>query len=595
MIHTIKNIKWVIASSLICILIGVLTFFTFINQSFIELNSFNLQALLFADAALLILFFALIFREIYKILKERSKGKLGSETGLRYIVFFASTTLVPSILIAIFSLFLFNVVIQKYFDKKIKSVVNNSAEVAKNYVNEIRNSIEADILLMVLDINSKSGLYYDNPKNFLSILASQRLLRRLDEVHLLDSAGNIIMSNIIDATLNFVPPPEEAFNISLTGRPVRITDPTTNRTSALVKLDNFIDTYLYIVKFMDPKVIAYIQQTDQAVSFYYSVQDRKTGIKITFAIIYVLIVSLLLFLSVIIAINFASRLTLPIVNLIGASEKISAGDLNAKVPKIETDKEFEKLNENFNLMIEKLKKQQDKLLMTERHSAWENVARKLAHEIKNPLTPIQLSIDRIKEKYLNKVSDDSENFSNYLNTIGKQIKDIEYLVTEFSDFARMPKPVLKKINLNQIVSRTLNLHELSETNIEFKLSKINSSNYIKGDEEQFNRMFLNLIKNSIESIHNKMSKIVDFKGKINIDIRGDRDYIYVTIIDNGVGFDHVDKEKMLTPYFTTKKNGTGLGLAVVNKIINDHNSLILFNSINNGARVDITIPKYYDE
>ena len=595
MIHTIKNIKWVIASSLICILIGVLTFFTFINQSFIELNSFNLQALLFADAALLILFFALIFREIYKILKERSKGKLGSETGLRYIVFFASTTLVPSILIAIFSLFLFNVVIQKYFDKKIKSVVNNSAEVAKNYVNEIRNSIEADILLMVLDINSKSGLYYDNPKNFLSILASQRLLRRLDEVHLLDSAGNIIMSNIIDATLNFVPPPEEAFNISLTGRPVRITDPTTNRTSALVKLDNFIDTYLYIVKFMDPKVIAYIQQTDQAVSFYYSVQDRKTGIKITFAIIYILIVSLLLFLSVIIAINFASRLTRPIINLIGASEKISAGNLNAKVPKIETDKEFEKLNENFNLMIEKLKKQQDKLLMTERHSAWENVARKLAHEIKNPLTPIQLSIDRIKEKYLNKVSDDSENFSNYLNTIGKQIKDIEYLVTEFSDFARMPKPVLKKINLNQIVSRTLNLHELSETNIEFKLSKINSSNYIKGDEEQFNRMFLNLIKNSIESIHNKMSKIVDFKGKINIDIRGDRDYIYVTIIDNGVGFDHVDKEKMLTPYFTTKKNGTGLGLAVVNKIINDHNSLILFNSINNGARVDITIPKYYDE
>ena len=595
MIHTIKNIKWVIASSLICILIGVLTFFTFINQSFIELNSFNLQALLFADAALLILFFSLIFREIYKILKERSKGKLGSETGLRYIVFFASTTLVPSILIAIFSLFLFNVVIQKYFDKKIKSVVNNSAEVAKNYVNEIRNSIEADILLMVLDINSKSGLYYDNPKNFLSILASQRLLRRLDEVHLLDSAGNIIMSNIIDATLNFVPPPEEAFNISLTGRPVRITDPTTNRTSALVKLDNFIDTYLYIVKFMDPKVIAYIQQTDQAVSFYYSVQDRKTGIKITFAIIYILIVSLLLFLSVIIAINFASRLTRPIINLIGASEKISAGNLNAKVPKIETDKEFEKLNENFNLMIEKLKKQQNKLLMTERHSAWENVARKLAHEIKNPLTPIQLSIDRIKEKYLNKVSDDSENFSNYLNTIGKQIKDIEYLVTEFSDFARMPKPVLKKINLNQIVSRTLNLHELSETNIEFKLSKINSSNYIKGDEEQFNRMFLNLIKNSIESIHNKMSKIVDFKGKINIDIRGDRDYIYVTIIDNGVGFDHVDKEKMLTPYFTTKKNGTGLGLAVVNKIINDHNSLILFNSINNGARVDITIPKYYDE
>ena len=469
MIHTIKNIKWVIATSLVCLLLGVLTFFTFINQSFIELNNFNLQILLVADSALLILFFVFIFRETYRTLKERRKGKLGSETTLKYIVFFSTTTLLPSILIAIFSLFLFNVVLQKYFEKQIKSVVNNSAEIAINYVNETRNSIEADILLMVLDINRKSGLYYDNPQSFLNVLIYQRLLRRLDEVHLLDSAGNIIMSNKRDVTLDFVPPPEEAFIISLNGKPVRITDPDANRTSALVKLDNFIDTYLYIVKFMDPKIIAYLKQTNQAVSFYYSVQDRKTGIKITFGIIYVLIVSLLLFISVIIAINFASRLTRPIVNLIGASEKISKGNLNAKVPKIETDKEFEKLNENFNSMIDKLKKQQDILLMSERHSAWENVARKLAHEIKNPLTPIQLSIDRIREKYLDKVGADNNNFSNYLTTMTKQIKAIEYLVTEFSDFARMPKPIFMKINLNKIISQVLNLYELPEPDIKFIL------------------------------------------------------------------------------------------------------------------------------
>ena len=595
MIHTIKNIKWVIATSLVCLLLGVLTFFTFINQSFIELNNFNLQILLVADSALLILFFVFIFREIYRALKERRKGKLGSETSLKYIVFFSTTTLLPSILIAIFSLFLFNVVLQKYFEKQIKSVVNNSAEIAINYVNETRNSIEADILLMVLDINRKSGLYYDNPQSFLNVLIYQRLLRRLDEVHLLDSAGNIIMSNKRDVTLDFVPPPEEAFIISLNGKPVRITDPDANRTSALVKLDNFIDTYLYIVKFMDPKIIAYLKQTNQAVSFYYSVQDRKTGIKITFGIIYVLIVSLLLFISVIIAINFASRLTRPIVNLIGASEKISKGDLNAKVPKIETDKEFEKLNENFNSMIDKLKKQQDILLMSERHSAWENVARKLAHEIKNPLTPIQLSIDRIREKYLDKVGADNNNFSNYLTTMTKQIKAIEYLVTEFSDFARMPKPILKKINLNKIISQTLNLYELSEPDIKFILSKIKTSNYIEADAEQLNRVFLNLIKNSIESIHEKRSKNVDFKGNINIDIKDDSDYIYVTVEDNGLGFGHVNKTKMITPYFTTKKNGTGLGLAVVSKIISDHNSVILFNSIDSGAKVEITIPKYDGE
>jgi len=593
MIHIIKNYKWVIATSLICISFGLLTFFTFINKSIVELNDFNLQILLIADSALLIIFFSLIIYETYKILNERKKGKLGSETSLKYITFFSTTTLLPSVLIALFSLLLFNATLQKYFDYKIKSVVNNSSEIAKNHVEQTRNSIEADILLMLFDVNNKSNLFYENPKKFSNVLLSQRLLRRLDEVHLLDSSGNIIMSSIVDSSLDFVAPPEEAFVRSLNGKPIRIIDTRTNRTSALVKLSSFIDTYLYIVKFLDPKMISYLKQTSEAVSFYYSVQERKTGIKITFAFIYLLVVSLLLFFAIIISINFASKLTLPIINLITASEKISSGDLNAKVEQIELDSEFKKLNENFNSMIDKLKKQQDILLMSERHSAWETVARKLAHEIKNPLTPIQLSIDRIKEKYLDKLEKNDSNFSNYLNTIAKQIKDIEHLVNEFSDFARMPKPALNKLNLNDVISRSLTLHKLSENDIKFNSLNNNKFEFVKGDEEQLNRVFINLIKNSIESINEKKSKNVDFKGKIDIEIKEDSDYIYVTIIDNGIGFDLVDKNKMLTPYFTTKKKGTGLGLAIVTKVISDHKSTIVFNSIKNGAKVEITLPKYY--
>jgi len=594
MIHIIKNYKWVIATSLISIIFGLLTFFTFINQSFIALNDLNFQILLIADIILLILFFSLIIYETYKILRQRRKDKIGSKTALRYVLFFSTTTLLPSVLIAIFSLALFNVGLQRYFDKEIKSVVNNSAEVAKNYVDQTRNSIEADILLMVLDVNNQSTMFYENPKRFSQLLASQRLLRRLDEVHLLDSAGNIITSNVIDPTIEFVPPPEEAFTRSLDGKPIRIIDSRTNRTSALVKMNNFIDTYLYIVKFMDPKLINYLRETGEAVSFYYSIQESKTGIKITFAIIYLLIVSLLLFLSIIISINFAARLTLPIINLIGASEKISSGDLSAKVPLIETDTEFQNLNKNFNSMIDKLKKQQEKLLSAERHEAWASVARKLAHEIKNPLTPIQLSIDLIRQKYLNKIEEKDKNFSNYLNTITKQIKDIEHLVNEFSDFARMPKPILKKVELSNLASRSFNLLKPSESNISFIFESKNSNNFINGDAEQLNRVFINLIKNSIESINEKKTKNVVFKGKIKVDIKDDSDYIYVTIEDNGTGFDEIDKAKMLTPYYTTKKKGTGLGLAIVTKIINDHNSTILFNSIKDGAKVEIIMPKYYD-
>jgi len=220
MIHTTKNIKWIILASLLSISLSVLTFFTFINQGFIKLDSDNLQILLFADLFVLVLFFALIFYKTFKILKDKKKGIIGSETSFKYLTFFSITTLIPSVLIAIFSLFLFNVVIQKYFEKKIKSIVNNSSVVARNYVDQTRSSIKSDILLMALDVNRKSSLYYDNPKSFLGILISQRLLRRVDEVYLLDSAGNILMSNIINTSSNFFSPSDEAFVKSLDGKPV---------------------------------------------------------------------------------------------------------------------------------------------------------------------------------------------------------------------------------------------------------------------------------------------------------------------------------------------------------------------------------------
>ena len=595
MIHIIKNYKWVIATSLICIIFGILTFLTFTNQSFITLQNFNLQILLSLDLILLVTFFILIIYKIFEVLKSTKQKKIGYETNLRYILLFSTTTLVPAILIAIFSLILFNVGLQKYFDKKIKNLVNNSSEIAKNYVEHTRNSIEADISLVLLDLNNKSDLFYEKPRQFLNLLTSHRLLRKLDEIHLVDSSGNLIMSNIVDPTISYIPPTDEAFNSSFTGKPVRIIDTISNRTSALIKLDNFIDTYLYIVRFMDPNVIKYLNQTGEAVSFYYSVQESKTGIKITFAIIYLLIVTLFLFLAIIISINLASKLSMPIINLIKASEKISTGDLSAKVQIIKTDTGIKILNENFNLMIDKLKKQQDKLLLSERHMAWENVARKLAHEIKNPLTPIQLSIDRIREKYVPQIKDGNENFSEYLNTVTKQIKDIESLLNEFSDFARMPKPIFKKINFNKLILRPLDLYKIAEQKIIFNFSELNDTIVINGDEEQLNRVFINIFKNSIESINEKKTKNADFKGKIEVEIRKDNDYIYVTIIDNGIGFDQVDKTKMVTPYFTTKKKGTGLGLAIVSKVINEHNGSITFESINNGAKIEISLPKKYDE
>ena len=300
---------------------------------------------------------------------------------------------------------------------------------------------------------------------------------------------------------------------------------------------------------------------------------------------------MLLFISISISIRFASRFFKPIANLIGASQKISSGNLNARVPIIEADDEIDKLNKNFNSMIDKLKSQQEKLLTSERHEAWESVARKLAHEIKNPLTPIQLSTDRLKQKYSAEISSNKNEFQSYLVTINRQIKEIEHLVDEFSDFARMPKPVLKNTNLKEVVNEAINLHALSNDNIKINFSCKKEAIIVNADVQQLNRVFINLIKNSIESINEKTKKEANFAGKIDIEIKEKDNYIYFRIDDNGTGFTDKDLNKIVKPYFTTKTKGTGLGLSIVNKIINDHDGKIYFKAKEKGARVEIILSK----
>ena len=590
MIKTIKNFKWFFTVSLLCVLLGVFTFITFINRDFIFLDEDNLQYLLILDVTLLVIFLILLIRETSKLFSQYLKKKTGSKTSLNYVLQFSLFAFIPSLIVAVFSLILFNVALQKYFDQKITSAVNNSYEVAKNYIEESKRSVEADIFLISTDLNKYYNVYFSNPVKFKQFVRTQRLLRKIDEIYLIDSTGSILLKDVNNSDVEFKVPSDEYFNDALEGKPVPIDRSEEKKTAFMVKLNNYIDTYLYITKNVQPQLLNYLDATEQAVNFYYTVENNRTGIKITFAIIYIIVVSMLLFLTIVLAIAFAGRLTKPIINLISASKSISSGQLDSKVPDIESDEEIKILNQNFNNMIDRLKIQQDKLLVAERFSAWETVARKLAHEIKNPLTPIQLSIDRLRDKYSEKLKDEKNEFTKYLETINRQIIDIKKLVDEFSGFARMPSPILKKIDISDVLKRSIEFYKMSNKNINLNLNYDFKKKYlINGDSEQLNRVFINLIKNSMEAIDEKKQKDTNLLGKIDVEIIKNNEYIEIKMLDNGSGFKNT--KDIIKPYYTTKKEGTGLGLPIVTKIINEHEGDIQFLQNTNGAEIKIYLPK----
>ena len=593
MIDFIKKNIFIGLIFLITLSLGFITFLTFIDKSFLKLTDVNLQYLLISNIALLLLLFFVIFKEVNSSLKI-DVDVSGVKANRKYITFFALFTLIPSILISLFSLFLLSFALDKYLDKKITTAVNNSYEIAKSYTEEVRNKTQSEIILIAYDLNKSINFLNTNINQFKSFLNTQKLIRGMDEVHIIESDGTLYLTTLKDSSL-YKPPLPEALEMVLNDkRPLKILNAFKNQSASIIKLENFDGKYLYAVKYLEEKISQYLLESQEALNFYYTVLNKQTGIKISFVFIYLVIVSLLLFLSISIAIRFSSRFFRSINNLIIASSNIGKGNLNTKVPMIKADKDIEILNKNFNLMTEQLKTQQEKLIINERHEAWESLARKLAHEIKNPLTPIQLTVDRLKIRYSDKLEiEQKEDFTKSLKIIGKQIKQIENLVNEFSDFARMPKPILKDNDLVSLIQDNINLIQELDKNILINFTVNINVIILNSDNEQLSRAFFNIIKNSFESIQEKALNNIDFKGEIEISLKDNVTDINFIIIDNGLGFG-IFKENIkniLNPYFTTKKKGTGLGLAIVNKIINDHNGSIDFIPIEEGAKIQINFIK----
>ena len=214
-------------------------------------------------------------------------------------------------------------------------------------------------------------------------------------------------------------------------------------------------------------------------------------------------------------------------------------------------------------------------LLDQRRAAWSDVARRIAHEIKNPLTPIQLATERLKRRYRRQIETDPELFEELTATIIRQVGDLRKMVDEFSSFARLPKPVFRSEDASDLVRQALFLQEVAHSDIDFSFTG-DGAMPIEADRHQIGQAMTNVLKNAIEAIEQRARcEDVDYKGAIRVGLSGDQHAVTITVADNGVGLP-AERERILEPYMTTREKGTGLGLAIVNKIVEEHGGEMQF-------------------
>ena len=574
-------------STFLSIIFGIFTLYTFSGSSFVQLNENNIQLILIINIFIIFLFFFLIIRKLVVFL-YKSKEITGVRTNLNFIKYFIFVTAVPSIFVAVFSLMLFNLGIEKWFDKKVNDVVNNSVEVARNYLEENQNSLKGEILAMANDLNRNFNLYNENKALFQNYFDQQSRFRKIEESYLINKDGLPLLSTSFTNKSNFVSPLKTFLDMAQNGQTILISDANKNQTNALVKLNNTENIFLYTIRYVDPETVNFLKKTGESSTFYYKLKSNSLGLQISFALVYIVIVSSLILLSGIYAINIANKISKPIVKLIFAAKEVSTGNLDVKLKDEKEDEDFKKLYQTFNIMTQEIQAQKNKIALSERYQAWEMVAKKLAHEIKNPLTPITLSLERIKDRYSKQINIDKADFENYLSIISRQVEDIGKLANEFSDFARMPNSIKKSNNLKKLLQDTINLYKLSENKIIFDLNYKSTTDVFQFDLNQISRVLINIIKNSLESIHEKQELDKDLQGIVNIFVENNNDFIYIIIEDNGVGFKTTPKD-LISPLTTTKQHGSGLGLSIVSKILHQHGGDLNFIEKSNGAKIKLSI------
>lgn len=668
---------------------AIMTFVVLIGLTPIEPTPEVVNTFYLIDACTILILVGFIGRDVWQVIQARRRGRAAARLHVQIVGLFSIIAVLPAVLVAVVANVTIDRGLDRLFSGPTREVIQNSLTIARAYMQEHAQLIRGDIIGMAGDLSRLRPLFDQDRGTFRAMLTASAASRNLPGAMIIDKDTNIMESAQTGIHLTFQPPGPDFLTNVTEDEPEIAVLPEANYVAAVIRLRAFNDTFLYVARALDPRVVEQLKQTELSVAEYAQVESRRLGIQVALALMFAVIALTILMASVLIGLNFANWLVAPIRQLMNAAHTVSTGDLNVQVPVHRSEGDLAQLGETFNKMTQELRSQRDELVSAsdlidsrrrfieavlssasagiigvdpsgsvgilnrsaeklighaepevldhplsevlpeldemmqtaregkqrlvqgqitilrdgnernlsvrvtaeqtnqardsyiitldditelvsaQRTSAWGDVARRIAHEIKNPLTPIQLSAERIRRKFGKVITEDKNVFEQCTDTIVRQVDDIRRMVDEFSRFARMPKPVMEGEDVADTVRQAVFLMKVAHPEIDIETEIKQDPLRAQFDRRLISQALTNIIKNATEAIEVVPPEELG-KGRIDVVASREGDDVLIDVVDNGVGLPKVARQRLLEPYVTTRAKGTGLGLAIVGRVLEDH-------------------------
>jgi len=663
------------------------------------------MTLLWVNLGLLASLGALISWRVTRLMAEQTSDA-GARLHLRFVALFAAAAALPALIMALFFGVLVTRGVESWFNARVQTVVENSAKVARSYLEEQAIYIRDHAFLMARDLNSAGpSQLARSPVAFSQFLGQKAADNGFSAAYVIDSKGRVLASMPISGEPRFLTPDASTLQVANEGDVSARDFPEGDLFRGLYRLGAFPDAYLYVVWPVDPGVFSHLRESDASISAYRDAKANRARIQFGFFLIYFETVVWVLLAAVSVGMSAAGSIAAPVARLVQAAGRVAAGDLTIRVDAESDPAEIAVLARAFNSMTSDLEGQQrqlvtahseaesrrqfvetmlfgvsagvigldsagrvsvanrqasallelpaspvgrplaelapefgeivsrasasgleieedvevaragetlrlrlrvghtgDGLVLTfdditrlvaaQRNAAWKDVARRIAHEIKNPLTPIQLSAERLRRKYRKEVSADVETFDRCTETIIRQVGDIGRMVDEFSAFARMPAPKFADCDAVELLRQAVFAQRVAEPDIEVEMGEPDKPVRLYCDVRMVGQALTNVLKNASEAIAARRLGGGAPPGHIAARLVAKGAWIAFEIEDNGVGLPAKDRARLREPYVTTREKGTGLGLAIVERIMEEHGGELQLADARHppGARATLRFP-----